>query len=177
MAFFGLTQLGYQDTIREHVKDPMLTPQHIYRSGLSRQEPKIILPPIDPNTLPQAPIVPINQVSGYGPGPLGSYGEFTRHRTKHIRNAKGTVIIRFAYFHYFSRIPFSCSLVKPICFITEPVEIYRRAVTTSGLIGDWRRREPIREKEPWTFVPRACLVNSEMTRFAILTQLSLLLAK
>ena len=89
MAFFGLTQLGYQDTIREHVKDPSLTPQHIFRSGLNRQEPKIILPPIDPKALPQAPIVPIDQVSGYGPGPLGSYGEFTRHRTKHIRNPKG----------------------------------------------------------------------------------------
>ena len=89
MAFFGLTQLGYQDTIREHVRDPGLTPQHIFRSGKYRTEPKIRLPPINKADLPEASIVPIDQLSGYGPGPLGSHVEFTRLRTKHVRTPKG----------------------------------------------------------------------------------------
>ena len=97
MAFFGLTQLGYQDTIREHVKDPGLTPQHIFRSGIYRQEPKVRLPPIHKADLPEASIVPIDQVSGYGAGPVGSHVEFSRQRTKHIRNPNGRSIDNLLY--------------------------------------------------------------------------------
>ena len=89
MAFFGLTQLGYQDTIRAHVKEPQLSPQYIYRSGMYRDPNKVHLPPIDRRDLPEPSIVPIDQVSGYGPGPLGSHVEHTRMRTKHIRNPQG----------------------------------------------------------------------------------------
>ncbi len=88
MAFFGLTQLGYQDTIREHVKEPEFSPQNLYRSGEYRDPNAVKLPPIKTD-LPQPSIVPIDQVSGYGPGPQGSYVEYTRQQTKHIRNPKG----------------------------------------------------------------------------------------
>lgn len=89
MAFFGLTQLGYQDTIREHVQCPRLTPQEIFRSGMYRDPSKVLLPPIDKKDLPEPSIVPIDQVSGYGPGPMGSFVERKRMQTKHIRNPKG----------------------------------------------------------------------------------------
>ena len=89
MAFFGLSQLGYQDTIREHLNKPGFSPQHLYRTGQYRDPDAVKLPPIKPN-LPQASIVPIDQVSGYGPGPQGSYVEYTRQRQKHIRNPQGT---------------------------------------------------------------------------------------
>ena len=36
MAFFGVTGLGYQDAIRENVRQPEITPQYVFRSGLYR---------------------------------------------------------------------------------------------------------------------------------------------
>lgn len=85
MAFFSLTQMGYQDTIREHMNDPPTTPQHIFRSGLHRDK-GISLPPIDQNPKKHADIVPNGQLSGHGPGHEGSYKEYMRLRHKHIRN-------------------------------------------------------------------------------------------
>jgi len=136
MAYFGLTQLGYQNTIRENVRCPEFSPQHLYRSGQFRDPAAVKLPPIKSRgDLPEPSIVPIDQVSGYGPGPQGSYLEYTRQRTKHIRNPK------------------------------EPVDIYRHQPVTSHEIAKWRPQEPIRQNEPWTYVPRHVHVNSEMTRF------------
>ena len=89
MAFFGLTQLGYQDAIREHMKQPIHTPQYIFRSGMYRDKSKVNLPPIEQKDKKQASIVPTDQLSGYGPGHQGSYVEFTKLRKKHIRNPKG----------------------------------------------------------------------------------------
>merc|ERR1712121_36129 len=135
MAFFGLTQLGYQDSIREHVQDPQFSPQNHYRSGIFRDK-SVKLPPIKSNAdLPEASIVPIDQVSGYGPGPQGSYEELTRKKTKHIRNPNG------------------------------PKSFYRIGPTTSHEIAKWRVHEPLREKQPWAYVPRHGHGNSEMTRF------------
>jgi len=134
MAFFGLTQLGYQDTIREHVKEPEVTPQYVFRSGLYRNPSQVKLPPIKKD-LPQASIVPIDQVSGYGAGPTGSYIEHTRQRTKHIRNP------------------------------AEPKDIYRRPVVTSAQTAQWRKDEPLRQQQPWSYVKRHVHLNSEMTRF------------
>ena len=94
MAFFGLSQLGYQDTIREHLHKPGFTPQHHYRSGEFRNPDAVKLPPIDKSELPQASIVPVDQISGYGPGHQGSYVEYTRQRTKHIRNPKGKMLVQ-----------------------------------------------------------------------------------
>lgn len=93
MAFFGLTQLGYQDDIREHMRNPPRTPQHVYRSGLYRDssKSKINLPPIETTDKPRASIVPTDQMSGYGPGHQGSHVEYTRLRTKHIRNPTGNL--------------------------------------------------------------------------------------
>ena len=91
MAFFGLTHLGYQETIREHVKNPGFSPQYIYRSGLYRsptQVSELKLPSIKKD-LPEPSIMPVDQVSGYGPGPHGSYVEYTRMKNKHIRNPIG----------------------------------------------------------------------------------------
>ena len=93
MSFFGITQLGYQDTIREHVRDPGFSPQHLYRSGEYRNPSAVKLPPLKrPEDLPRPSIVPTDQVSGYGPGPQGSYVELTRMQSKHIRNPKGMVL-------------------------------------------------------------------------------------
>ena len=59
MAFFGLTQTGYQSTIREHVSDPYYTPQYLFQSGLYRDKSNLEkLPPIDraegPNSRPSS---------------------------------------------------------------------------------------------------------------------------
>ncbi|XP_013379242.1 testis-expressed protein 49 [Lingula anatina] len=127
MAFFGLTEMGYQDTIREKVVNPTFNPQY---------DPMDKLPPIvDREKLPRPSIIPINQVSAYGAGPQGSYVEYTRQRTKHIRNPKG------------------------------PLAIYRDKTITSHDYGWWNKDAPLKQKEPWTHVKRHVFVNSEMTRF------------
>ena len=90
MAFFNLTQLGYQDTIREHVRHPDFSPQHLYRSGEYRNPDAVKFPPIQNKAdLPRPDIVPTDQISAYGPGAQASHVEFTRQRTKHIRCNKG----------------------------------------------------------------------------------------
>lgn len=82
MAFFGLTQLGYQHTIRESSakakRDPLRSKTQL---GF------IALPPLVDKNPPNPSIVPVDQLSGYGPGPQGSHVEFTRMRTKHIRES------------------------------------------------------------------------------------------
>lgn len=136
MAFFGLTQVGYQDAIREHVRDPPVTPQYVYRSGLYRDPTySNTLPPISANASRRPSIVPKDQASGFGPGPQGSYREYTRLKYKHIRDPQ------------------------------DIIEIYRHPVTTAQEIARWRKDEPIREREPWTIVKRRVRVNSEMTKF------------
>ena len=49
-------------------------------------------------------------------------------------------------------------------WFTAVEEIYRYPVTTSTQIAQWKRDEPLREREPWTYVKRHIHVNSEMTR-------------
>ena len=89
MAFFGITQLGYQNTIREHTKEPMITPQHVFHSGMYRDPSwETKLPPIE-KSKERPSVVPVDQVSGYGAGPQGSHTEFTRMKTKNIRGPKG----------------------------------------------------------------------------------------
>lgn len=48
--------------------------------------------------------------------------------------------------------------------ITEPVEIFRIPMTTTQGIAAWRKDEPLKQREPWTTVPRFSHVNSEMTK-------------
>ena len=104
MAFFGLTQIGYQDTIREHVRHPEFSPQHLYRSGEYRTpESAKFLPPIK-NGISMPLIIPTDQLSSYGPGAQGSHIEFTRQRTKHIRCHKGTLHVTLINIIYFKSI-------------------------------------------------------------------------
>src|SRR6218665_1996676 len=95
MAFFGLTQLGYQDTIREHVRQPDVTPQYVFRSGLYRDS-TFRLPPLkgqlgDKERVPSAADGGGNsaQIAGYGPGHRGSYKELTRLKEKHATSPHG----------------------------------------------------------------------------------------
>ncbi|XP_046565116.1 LOW QUALITY PROTEIN: testis-expressed protein 49-like [Haliotis rubra] len=130
MAFFGLSQLGYQNTIRESSVQSKLDPQRS-KTQLGFRA----LPPLTEKNPGRRSIVPINQVSSYAPGPQGSYVEFTRMRTKHIRNPKG------------------------------PHDIYRFPVTTSIQTGWHVLPRPLTAREPWTYTPHHAHVNSEMTRF------------
>lgn len=84
MSFFGVTQLGYQNTIREGSARARLEP-----TRSKTQLGFIAFPPLVDKNPPQRSIVPVNQVSSYGPGPQDSYVEFTRMRTKHTRTPKG----------------------------------------------------------------------------------------
>lgn len=84
MAFFGISQLGYQNTIREGSAKARADP---IRS--KSQLGFIAFPPLVDKNPPRRSIVPINQVSSYGPGPQDSYVELTRMRTKHTRTPKG----------------------------------------------------------------------------------------
>ncbi|KAJ8307054.1 hypothetical protein KUTeg_015138 [Tegillarca granosa] len=130
MSFFGLTQLGYQNTIREGSARAKADPE---RS--KTQLGFVALPPLTDKNPPKRSIVPIDQVSGYGPGPVGSHVEYTRMRTKHIRGPR------------------------------EPHELYRIPITTSFKYGWWTKQEPIKVNEPWSYVKRHVHLNSEMTRF------------
>ncbi|XP_074653191.1 sperm microtubule inner protein 11-like [Tubulanus polymorphus] len=142
MSFFGLSQFGYQNTLREGLKYPGFTPnERALSAGNYTLHYKQLqkLPPIKrPQTgvEPRRPsVVPIDQISSYGEGPQGSHVELTRMRTKHIRCPEG------------------------------PVDLYRTPVITSQKYGWWTKESPIQEKQPWTYVRRHVHVNSEMTRF------------
>lgn len=87
MSFFGISQLGYQNTLREATIQAKMDP---VRS--KTQIGFVALPPLAERNPPRRSIVPIDQVSGYGPGPQGSHVEYTRMRTKHIRSPKGSFV-------------------------------------------------------------------------------------
>ena len=104
MAFFGLTQLGYQDPVREHVCDPKVTPISAFRSGEYRNPdfrlPKTIDKCDTPSGegkhhLPEAPSPFTSQTSGYHGGPCTSHEELLRMRQKHIVNPNGLYIYTF----------------------------------------------------------------------------------
>jgi len=48
-------------------------------------------------------------------------------------------------------------------------EIYRQPVTSAQDIGEWNKDEPLRQREPWTYVRRRVHLDSEMTRYLPLT--------
>lgn len=130
MSFFGLSQLGYQNSIREGSarcrEDPIRSKTQL---GF------IAFPPLADKNPPRRSIVPVNQVSAYGPGPQDSHVEFTRMRTKHIRTPK------------------------------ETYQLYNYPVTTSHGIGWWSQHQPLQKNMPWAHVQRKVKINSEMTRF------------
>lgn len=131
MAFFGITQLGFQHYVREHstLSKTSEPPRSTKQLGF------IALPPLkDTNAVPRS-IVPISQVSGYGPGAAGSHVEFSRLRTKHCRNH------------------------------TEPQKLYYRPPTTASEPGWWYKDTPLYQTRPWTYVERKPRINSEMTKF------------
>jgi hypothetical protein len=139
MAFFGVTQLGYQDTIREHVRDPKMTPIAAFRSGAYR-DPNFRLPQVVEPCQLSADEAKQNkyakdQMAGYNRGPCGSNEELRRLKHKHITSPK------------------------------ENTDIYRRPLTTSADIGLWRKDEPLVVNEPWSYVKRHAHLKSEMTRF------------
>ncbi|KAK3800476.1 hypothetical protein RRG08_051758 [Elysia crispata] len=80
MSFFGITHLGYQNTLKEvssaSQKDPVRSKTQI---GF------LALPPLKDKNPPVRSIVPIDQTSQYGKGPDGSFVEYTRLRRKHTR--------------------------------------------------------------------------------------------
>ena len=84
MSFFGLTHLGYQNTVKEvstaSQRDPVRSKTQI---GF------LALPPLKDKNPPVRSIVPIDQLSQYGKGPDGSFVEYTRLRRKHTRNPLG----------------------------------------------------------------------------------------
>ena len=84
MAFFGLTHLGHQNTVKE-ISIPAR--QDPIRSNT--QIGFLALPPLKDRNPPPRSICPINQTSQYGAGPDGSCVEYTRLRQKHTRNPYG----------------------------------------------------------------------------------------
>ena len=65
MSFFGVTTLGYQNQVKEYLKQP-------------------------PPTLPPIPRpVPLSMTDAYGPGAKGSYDEHRRIWVKHTRTPLG----------------------------------------------------------------------------------------
>ena len=94
MAFFGLTQVGYQNKVRQTASRPDYTEEQ-WRSREQKPGGTDItpLPPIAGYVPQRRSRVPINQTAGYGPGPgltsEASWKEYMRLRTKHCRNPKG----------------------------------------------------------------------------------------
>ena len=81
MSYFGLTHLGYQNTIKEDAKAALAQPVRAQTQIGFRA-----LPPLKDKNPPERSIVPINQTSQYGKGPDGSHVEYSRLRMKHTRN-------------------------------------------------------------------------------------------
>ncbi|KAK7476351.1 hypothetical protein BaRGS_00032410 [Batillaria attramentaria] len=131
MAFFGITQLGFQHYLREHsvaakTSEP---PRSTHQLGFRA------LPPLKDKNPIQRPPIPIDQVSGYGPGNEGSYVELMRLKTKHCRNH------------------------------TAPHVLYFRPPTTANEPGWFHKDRPLYQTRPWTYVERKPKINSEMSRF------------
>jgi len=140
MAFFGLTQIGYQNRVRQYTLRPDYTTEQWMRREQKPGGTDITpLPPIAGYVPPRRSIVPKSQTSGYGAGPgvqgEESWKEHMRLRFKHCRNPK------------------------------DPIQLYSRPITTTQDVAAWRKDEPLHKREPWTYVPRHSHVNSEMTKF------------
>jgi hypothetical protein len=86
MAFFGVTQLGFQHYEREYSTVAKADPER----G-PRQLGFKALPPLKDKNPKERSLVPISQTSNYGPGNQGSYVEYYRMRTKHTRNPAGEI--------------------------------------------------------------------------------------
>lgn len=106
MAFFGVTKLGYQDSIREHVRDPPVTPISAFRSGQYR-DPNFTLPKIDrrgasqdvarSRDTPNAVTPFTGQTAAYGYGPCSSNEELQRMKHKYIVNPTGAYSCAVVY--------------------------------------------------------------------------------
>lgn len=46
----------------------------------------------------------------------------------------------------------------------EPIDVYRRPCVNSHWTAEFRKDEPLSQKEQWTKVPRFVHKNSEMTK-------------
>jgi len=91
MAFFGLTQLGYQDTIREHVKEPKTTPISAFRSG-SYRDAEYRLPKPDQCDYPPSNELPgtrVDPTARYERGHCGSQQKLDHNKTAGIMCPKG----------------------------------------------------------------------------------------
>lgn len=98
MAFFGLTYMGYQNTLKEV---SVASQQDPIRS--KTQLGFLALPPLKNQNPPPRSIIPIDQASQYGQGPDDSYTEYIRLRTKHTRNPCGNCFIFVIYHFVFSK--------------------------------------------------------------------------
>ena len=130
MAFFGVTYHGLQHSLREGSVQAKEDPA---RGG--RQLGWVALPPIRPKDPPARAILPTSQTAGWGPGYEGSFAEYSRMRTKHVRN--------------------------PVA----PQQLHYQPPSTAAEPGWWTRDTPLHAKHPWTHVPRQPRINSEMTNF------------
>lgn len=90
MSFFGITQLGFQNYVREH---STLAKSDPVRG--TRQLGFVALPPLIEKNTKERGIIAIDQTSAYGHGNLGSINELTRMKTQHIRNPQEPTALYF----------------------------------------------------------------------------------
>jgi len=93
MAFFGLTKLGYQDTIREHVSEQKTTPISAFRSG-SYRDPEFRLPKADQCDFPPSDELPgarQGPTARYDRGPCASFQQLHHNKMAGIMCPKGTI--------------------------------------------------------------------------------------
>jgi len=96
MAFFGLTKLGYQDMIREHVNEQKTTPISAFRSGTYR-DPEFRLPKPDQCDLPPSDELPgarEDPTARYYRGPCASHEKLAHNKTAGILCPKGRIQAR-----------------------------------------------------------------------------------
>ena len=91
MAFFGLTQLGYQDTIREHVNEPKTTPISAFRSGTYRDADYRLPKPEQCDFPPSGELPGTRQdpTARYERGPCASQRKLDHNKTAGIMCPKG----------------------------------------------------------------------------------------
>jgi len=106
--------MGYQDTIREHVKEPKTTPISAFRSG-SYRDPDYRLPKPDQCDFPPSDELPgarQDPTARYDRGPCASFGKLDHNKTAGIMCPKGmigapvvvTVLLSFTQFTHYSRL-------------------------------------------------------------------------
>ena len=173
MAFFGLTQLGYQNLIKERTIPDFREGTEIgdlkyYDKGMKElRKGPVRRIALDNGSYPAPTLCP--GVENPAKNAQGKSHSACPQTFPPILPHKTDPKAEIQPFDHGN----SCNKLKELRYRhirsgKEPVELYRYPVLTSHEIGRWRSREPLAKCEPWTQGPRFIYSESEMTKYVFI---------